>query len=61
MKYHVIKSVSGTVWYIYQDEKKRAAVSLGSMFKTSAEGIAFAEKLSALLNAEIEEPAKVEW
>lgn len=53
MNYEVIKSTTGTVWYIYRGDKKRAGIALG-MFPTAGECSDFADKLCALLNADIE-------
>jgi hypothetical protein len=60
MKYEVIKSITGTVWYIYRGDQKLSGVALG-MFPTAGECSDFANHLCNLLNADIDKPAKVEW
>lgn len=49
MKYEVIKSMSGHVWFIYKGDQKVAGISLG-MFPTGGECSDFADKLCQLLN-----------
>jgi hypothetical protein len=49
MKYELIKSMSGTVWFIYKGDQKVAGVTL-NMFKTSGECEDFANNLCKLLN-----------
>ena len=58
MNYEVIKSITGTVWYIYRGDQKVAGVSLG-MFKTAGECADFANKLCNLLNDNIDETVRM--
>lgn len=52
MKYEVIHSITGTVWFIYRGDKKVCGVGLG-MFPTGGECLDFANKLCKLLNEDL--------